>query len=157
MKIQNKNENNVKQLFTWAVTVKPVLGLTFSELCAVEVPADTRRWTSGYVGTERQTAVTAHHVWRESRKWEFHGRGRSRHLDRLWRHGFHFRSMAICRIFHYGISVHLILHKLATIGSSTLLYCVISKTAIINSNNKSAQSNLGTGPRRGSCARRWLT
>ena len=25
-----------------------------------------------------------------------------------------------------------------------------------NESNKSAQSNLGTGPRRGSCARRWL-
>ena len=25
-----------------------------------------------------------------------------------------------------------------------------------NNNNKSAQSNLGTGPRRGSCVRRWL-
>ena len=25
-----------------------------------------------------------------------------------------------------------------------------------SNNNKSAQSNLGTGPRRGSCARRWL-
>ena len=26
----------------------------------------------------------------------------------------------------------------------------------VDSNNKSAQSNLGRGPRRGSCARRWL-
>ena len=45
-----------------------------------------------------------------------------------------------------------------SIISVTIIVIII--IIIINSsvtgNNKSAQSNLGTGPRRGSCARRWL-
>ena len=35
-------------------------------------------------------------------------------------------------------------------------YAVVDNISFPNNNNKFAQSNLGTGPRRGSCARRWL-
>jgi len=73
---------------TGTVAVKAVLGciIVFGRGCwersTVEIPADTRRRTSGYVGSERQSSVTAHHVRRYRRKRKLHRRtsGR-RHLD----------------------------------------------------------------------------
>jgi len=37
-----------------------------------------------------------------------------------------------------------------------IVFGVAPKLTEVDYNNKFAQSNLGTGPRRGSCARRWL-
>ena len=55
--------------------------------------------------------------------------------------------MSTCAIkIHYGE------HKTTTSLALFLSDCNLRA----NNFNKFAQSNLGTGPRRGSCARRWL-